>query len=328
MKNTKLHLVLALTLVAGLSRASYAYTNAETGCIFMPPNNLHLQKLDATSDIDEKMFNSLIDDVVKVYEPVIDGHKGALKVNRLWKDETVNASASQSGRSWILNMYGGLARRPEVTPDGFQMVVCHELGHHLGGFPLKGARWAANEGQADYFATQACAHEIWKDQTAENAKARGIAPANVKAACDSQWKNENSQNLCYRTALAGQSLANLLAKLGNQGAPDFSKPDMTVVKKTDDNHPKAQCRLDTYYQGALCGKPFEISVIPGKDHPSGQQSPEAEQEAEKYSCGGVYLKDVGIRPNCWFKSQLHQTSSRRGGRGQQQPTPRRGSGRW
>ena len=28
-------------------------------------------------------------------------------------------------------MYGGLARRAEVTEDGFAMVLCHELGHHV-----------------------------------------------------------------------------------------------------------------------------------------------------------------------------------------------------
>lgn len=318
-------LVIMLALVVGASRTSFA----DQGCIFMPENNLHLEKLDEPSNIDEKMFNDLIDQVTKIYEPIIDGHKAELKVNRLWDDKTVNASANQTGNSWILNMYGGLARRPEITPDGFQMVVCHELGHHLGGFPLKGARWAGNEGQADYFATQSCAHEIWKDQKDVNAASRKDVPSKVKAACDAQWTTTAEQNLCYRTALAGQSLANLLAKLGNLGVPDFSKPDATVVKKTNDNHPKAQCRLDTYYQGALCTKHFDMQVIPGKDHPSGQGSAEAEQEAEKFSCGGVYMKDPGIRPTCWFKSQLHKAPSRRQiGRGNQ-PSPRRGGrGSW
>ena len=68
---------------------------------------------------------------------------------------TVNANASQRGRTWIVNMYGGLARRPEITPDGFAMVLCHELGHHMGGFPFVSG-WAANEGQSDLFATLSC----------------------------------------------------------------------------------------------------------------------------------------------------------------------------
>ena len=47
-----------------------------------------------------------------------------------WKNDTVNANAQQRGRNWIVNMYGGLARRPEIFFRRFAMVLCHELGHH------------------------------------------------------------------------------------------------------------------------------------------------------------------------------------------------------
>jgi Zn-dependent protease with chaperone function len=53
-------------------------------------------------------------------------------------------------------MFGGLARDPLVTKDGFSAVICHEIGHHIAGAPRKGFSWASNEGQADYFATTKC----------------------------------------------------------------------------------------------------------------------------------------------------------------------------
>src|SRR6478609_9034269 len=75
--------------------------------------------------------------------------------------------------TYRVHMYGGLARRPEVTPDGFTLVVCHEVGHHFGGYPfVRDAYWAANDGQADYFSTLACARRLWQNQPADNALAR------------------------------------------------------------------------------------------------------------------------------------------------------------
>ena len=59
-------------------------------------------------------------------------------------------------------MFGGLARHKLVTPDGFALVACHEMGHHLGGAPRRGG-WASNEGQSDYYATTKCARRIWAE---------------------------------------------------------------------------------------------------------------------------------------------------------------------
>ena len=124
-----------------------------------PPNKLHLTPSPLEkSNISQAKFNQIIDKAEQIYAPIIQSHRGKLVFNRLWKDNTVNASANQDGANWEVNMYGGLARRPEVTPDGFAMVVCHELGHHLGGYAFVNESemtWAANEGQSDYFATHA-----------------------------------------------------------------------------------------------------------------------------------------------------------------------------
>lgn len=301
----------AVFVLSLLSLSSLSLTNVESHkCLFAPENDLYLfDNVENLASMDEAGFNAAIDAVVNVYAPIIASHGGTLKVNRLWTDSTVNASAQQSGSSWILNMYGGLARRDEITVDGFQMVVCHELGHHLGGFPFKSSfsAWAASEGQADYFATQACAHMLWDGQTAENAKYKSIIPAEGKAVCDKNWTKETDRNLCYRTSMAGMSLAILLQKLGgpNDPTPKFNTPDPAKVTVTDTNHPKAQCRLDTYFGGALCTTHFDRTIIPGRNNPAGQGSNEAEMEMDKTSCGGKPSSAPQIRPACWFASKLH-----------------------
>ena len=274
----------------------------------LPPNNLHLEdNIFFAPNMTEQEFNTISNSIIDQYKPLATLHGGTLSANNRWTDATVNASAEQKGSGWVVNMYGGLARRPEVTPDGFAMVVCHEIGHHFGGFSFyqrSGGDWAANEGQSDYFATQSCARKIWKAETQVNATFRATVGATEKAACDKAWKEDADQDLCYRTAAAGLSLGTLLGKLGNTGAPSFDSVDKSAVRKTNDAHPKAQCRLDTYLRGAQCPVAFDEKIIPGRKNAKGQKSKEAELEAVKYSCSTMGELAEFARPTCWFKSQL------------------------
>lgn len=275
---------------------------------FIPQDKIRYSTLKiGPSNMTKDMFDAALKKAKTVYGPIVKDLGATLVVNSKWKDETINASAQQFGTSWQINMYGGLARYPDLTPDGFMLVICHELGHHLGGFafyqPFFGGVWAANEGQSDYFATQACAHKMWGDEKEENAKFRETAPEVVKMACDKSWGTTEQQDLCYRSGVAAKSLAATLASLSGTPEPMFDTPDKSTVGSTSDAHPEAQCRLDTTFQGALCTMPFDEKVIPGKDM-ADQFGPGAEREASIRSCSVYGGQTVGLRPTCWFKSQL------------------------
>lgn len=273
----------------------------------LPPNNLHLQdNINSIANMSEQEFNTIINNIVNLYRPIVTARGARLTSNNLWTDTTVNASAQQSGNNWIINMYGGLARRPEVTPDGFAMVVCHELGHHLAGFPFYGdTDWAASEGQSDYFATQSCAREIWRSQTNENAQFRTLVGDFEKKKCDVAWSKVEDQDLCYRTAAAGHSLATLLGALrSSTNLPRFDTPDQRKVATTYTAHPEAQCRLDTYFSGALCPVTFDKNQIPGRSSSGGQTSQNAELSASNQSCMTAAGYNAGVRPLCWFKPKL------------------------
>ena len=273
----------------------------------LPPNNLHLQdNLYSLANMTEQDFNRIINSIMNIYKPIVAAKGATLKSNNLWSDATVNASAQQVGNNWIVNMYGGLARRAEVTADGFAMVVCHELGHHLGGFPFYGdTDWAASEGQSDYFATQSCSREIWKNELAENARFRSLVGDYEKSKCDAMWSKTEDQDLCYRTAAAGQSLATLLGALRSGSTPPrFDTPDPRKVSSTYTGHPDAQCRLDTYFSGALCPVSFDRNIIPGRSTTGGQTSQAAELKASASSCMTAAGYAGGVRPLCWFKPKL------------------------
>ncbi len=279
----------------------------------MPINNLNLQDNPRVLyNISPTLFRRLIDQVVVAFSPIVRMHGGELRANYLWNDSTVNAYATRDGKFWVLNMYGGLARRKEITPDGFSMVVCHELGHHLGGYPFKrtveeGGAWAASEGQSDYFATQTCAKVIWGNDFQENAKHRFLVDPVAKGMCDRSYSYQVQRDLCYRTADAGQSLANLLNMLRDANRPvryRDARNDL-FVRQTVVSHPEPQCRLETYLNGAICGRQFDIRVIPGLDIHMSSGSPfDEEKIAANYSCGERGSAYDGSRPRCWFQQLL------------------------
>lgn len=276
---------------------------------FMPPNNLHMRRFrEEASHVSKEQFEKITDDAIKMWAPFAALHGGQLVAEKLWDDETVNAQAEQEGKLWKVTMFGGLARAPEMTPDGFALVVCHELGHHFAGFSFVDATgWAANEGQSDYFATSVCAKALWAKDGGQNQSFRRLAnvPAVVQQGCGQAYPNNvTAQGWCVRAAAASQALANLLAS-GTGVQPNFATPDQSVVKATNSAHPAAQCRLDTLFQGSLCTKNWDPKVIPGRRAPQGQMSAQAEMAAAQFSCTAKEGFKIGVRPSCWFKSVLN-----------------------
>lgn len=260
---------------------------------FVPENDLKISvHAKRFGGITEEQFNKVIDSVETVYAPIVSSEGGTLKVVRNWADGTVNAYAQQSGKTWSVQMFGGLARHQTITEDGLALVVCHEIGHHIGGAPKKSSAWAnpwaSNEGQADYWATLKCLRRVWLNDNNEEIIASMTIPAALEAACSKQnvWNSERA--LCIRNGMAGDSVARLFAALRNQTEPaKFETPDAKVVAKTDDNHPATQCRLDTYFQGSLCEVSFNENVE-NKSEVTG-------------TCHGTMGHKIGLRPTCWFK---------------------------
>ncbi len=257
---------------------------------FLPENNFKISEKSRTG-ITEEQFTSVIDKVEGIYAPLVATEGGELKVIRNWTDGTVNAYAQQVGKEWKVSMFGGLARHETITPDGFALVVCHEIGHHIGGAPRKSSAWsnpwASNEGQADYFSTLKCLRRVWNDENNSEVISSMEIPAELKTKCNSS----DDVSLCIRGGMAGMSVAKLFQALyGETNGPKFETPSTKVVIKTDDNHPATQCRLDTYFQGALCEKSFNENV-------------DAKSEVTG-TCHGSTGQKIGLRPLCWFKPSI------------------------
>jgi hypothetical protein len=256
---------------------------------YMPENNLWIPEGDKNAGgITEEEFNTVIDKLDRLYQDEVRKKGGTLQFNRYWSDGTVNASAMQWFGTWHVNMYGGMARHRYMTADSFAMVACHELGHHLGGAPkvnswLSG--WASVEGESDYFAALKCLRKLLVDEdNSAFVRQMEIDPI-VREKCEGIYESEPQQALCIRTSMAALPLAKLLADLRSDSEPSFAKPDQSQVKRTFENHPAAQCRLDTYFKGSLCA----VAVNQNRsDRDPFVGACKYEQQPE------------GARPRCWF----------------------------
>ncbi|TPW21782.1 MAG: hypothetical protein FD126_348 [Elusimicrobia bacterium] len=263
--------------------AAHRSYNKELCTGFLPENDM---KIELGGDvhaytIQEAMFNRVLDRVEQVYGPIVASKGGRLVVNRRWSDGTVNASANQSGGNWYLNMYGGLARHAATTEEGFMLVACHELGHHIGGYPKMS--WATNEGGADYFATLKCMRNMYG-----GAAPQGNVDAVAEQACQSQFADEPTRNSCRNGARGGQSVAFLFQALRNSPKPpEFGTPDQSRTDRMNNAHPDTQCRLDTYFQGALCTASLGTDV--------------SNSDPNAGSCTKKNGQQIGLRSRCWYK---------------------------
>ena len=81
--------------------------------------------------------------------------------------------------------------------------------------------------------------------------------------CQSVHNNDEDAAVCQRAALAGLSLAKVFRDVMKlKWHLSFKQRDKRRVKKTKDGHPFPQCRLDTYFQGALCNRGYEEETSP------------------------------------------------------------------
>lgn len=240
--------------VAVLAAVSATLANAQTvQSNFAPENDLWMEdSLEAASGITKEEFNKVIDVAVEAYAPIAKQNREQIQVNRKWDDSTVNANVRRSGGVVQINMFGGLARRSEVTVDGFALVLCHELGHAYAGAPyIQASSKMSAEGMADYYGNSACMDNVLALRL-EDSPSTAVTPYIEKKCSEKSQIGSNDFNICARELAAGQSLGNLLAVLMKEKVPNFETPDATVVKKTELSYPKTvQCRLDTYHAGAL-----------------------------------------------------------------------------
>jgi hypothetical protein len=255
-------------------------------CTFLPENDLSIPVTRKSEGLSEEAYHRVIDKFEKIYQPVLKKKKMKLVVNRLWENPRVNAGTLRKGAEVVINLYGGYPRHPFVTEDGYALVLCHELGHHIGGAPKKTRfKWPATEGQADYFATLKCLRKIFADEDNEAIVSRLSVPEPAEKECSLSFPSREKYT-CLRSVMAGLSAGAVSSVIRHRPIPTLETPDLEKVDKTFEQHPYPQCRLDTYFQGAICEVNSDfISML----------------WEEKGTCHERNGHVRGLRPTCWHR---------------------------
>lgn len=130
----------------------------------------------------------------------------------------INAEIIKSGSGPVIKVLGGMLKHPEMNKHALTLLLCHELGHYLGGPPLKSRNgWSSTEGQADYYSGETCARYI------------GLSEENL---------------------LDGAlNLTRIYSEVTLESAPILGSCDENRVSRTHYGYPKVQCRLDTIIAG-------------------------------------------------------------------------------
>jgi hypothetical protein len=70
----------------------------------------------------------------------------------------------------------------------------------------------------------------------------------------------------------------------------FDRPDNRKLQRSNIKHPKGQCRVDTYFQAALCNISHNENVDMNL------------YDLDQGQCSRYYRHtDLGARPECWYK---------------------------
>ncbi len=248
LKFTKLITVLFLLVISGISHGRVKSVPVCRG--FLPPNSLKIPigRESFGNGVTEDEFNKVISKVEEIYRPRVAHYGGTLDVRREWSNSEVNAYAVREGSTFVVRMLGGLARHYAMTPDALALVLCHEIGHHVGGVPhytTAGGQWAAVEGQADYFANLKCMRQVFLPDDNEAILKNKVIPAEARTRCEAQFTQKVDQLVCMRSSLAGLASGEIFAALGGATIPTLDHRDPSVVASTFESHPQAQCRVDT-----------------------------------------------------------------------------------
>lgn len=246
-------------------------------------------------EMSQEVFDEALDKVEEIYKEYLSLAGINFYVKRDYESDYQNAHPGREDDDWFIEMYGGYFRNKAYeTYEMVALVGCHEVGHHLGEtayYPSLEWSWASAEGQSDYFSTLKCMRKVFADD--DNIKwVKDYPleiPETVTKQCNKVWKTDEDVAICVRSSMAG-----FQRRFSSDSKVSFDTPITTPVSKTAIYHPSPQCRLDTNFQGALCGVDEDV--------------PHSQGDEKQGNCNAGEF-EVGIRPVCWYKASEEQESN-------------------
>ncbi len=194
-----------------------------------------------TSEIEIYKFHLIASEIYAFY------YDESITINLDWEKPYFSAYAHRevSGK-FSINFWGGLARIPEMLEETWAFVVCHELGHILGGNPkmeLKNYEWASSEGQSDHFAAVECLPKYFEKKYIQNFDDRRFLPYEV-GYCSDTTSDNRSLFVCLKTLRAARGFFGVSKYMFSKENYDFHDHAPAIESTEINSYPSLQCRLD------------------------------------------------------------------------------------
>jgi hypothetical protein len=131
------------------------------GYFCLPPEKI------LNKEINQQNFYTIPAMIIGLFSTELSDANYPLSLEAKWESPFFGAGVSLFENSFHLMILGGTTRIERMTVDAYAAVVCHEIGHIVGGEPrqtITGAEWSSSEGQADFFAATVCLPRYFKSQ--------------------------------------------------------------------------------------------------------------------------------------------------------------------
>ncbi len=188
------------------------------------------------------------------------------------RDSDYASSDSDKKRdAWDISVLGGYWRDPDYGHPMIHLIVlCHELGHHIGGPPYKlddkgKFRWSSMEGQSDYYANRVCVPSFLKRNPSwldEGYVVYKKIHSEIIDRCQREFRDKLSLQICKYSSQGALELSKIHVKFDHPKpkVPEVISPETPETKEAQvlerNSYPSNQCRFDSYFNGALAlGRP-------------------------------------------------------------------------
>ncbi len=216
----------------------------------------------ATATIERHSFDQIIKRLQHLYEPDFRSKQQLLRINGQWDSQRMEASArfeeDHRGEIAIITITGAVARHAVVTEESFATIICHEIGHFLGGQPTLSKY--STEGQADYFAASACMRRLIPKMPDGTFTSPPRAPRIVKQRCANAYVSPKEIEICIRSTMGGYGLSSFVAFRKSQNEPNLETPDPDEARLLRFEPSTVQCRLDTFIVASLCNPSVKMAI--------------------------------------------------------------------
>lgn len=188
---------------------------------------------------------------VSIYEPILKSKGLDLKIETYEESDDYYGGASLEDGTFKISVGKNIRNDKNGT---LAFVLCHEVGHLLGGAPKKASStWASTEAQSDFYATSVCLKLLYRKHP-ELIKMKVKSVNEVVGECHIAFGNGIERRICeYSSQNAFVFFSDVWSYINFAGIskPTFSVHTPAAVEKNR-NYPSLQCRLEIAFLGALC----------------------------------------------------------------------------